>query len=290
MNQSNRISSHQRSLLLGLSAAGVIGLSALVIFSQDDSCAGILQQTAPRLESNLEIIKNKGSVAVSRERIQELSESAQRVGLHLKTCCIVLEGGKLDSDQFQQCVDKAAAYDQRIEVVARQVTAVAQAGELDTTPVSQEQIDNINQLFSDASEDAEDYVRQVEKIDRPVTHQKSVSGTSVRRVASNLLNVSVDLLEFSRFENTLTLKLRIVNDGEENQHAELGSGSYLLDERSGDKYMYTVYPSQGYSVKIPAGGSVNYWVKYTMPEGEWPKHLTAVLNHGVLLEQLEIPQ
>ena len=90
MNQSSHISSPQRTLLLSLSIVGVIGLSALVIFWQGDSCAGILQQTAPRLETHLEIIKNKGAVEVGHEQIQKLSDSAQKVGLHLKTCCIGL--------------------------------------------------------------------------------------------------------------------------------------------------------------------------------------------------------
>ena len=122
-----------------------------------------------------------------------------------------------------------------------------------------------------------------------MTQEKSVSGTGARRVASSLPNVSVELLEFSRFENTLTLKLQFMNAGEKGQSGHPGYGSYLLDEKTGEKYKNTVYSWQGSNVIIPADGSLYYWVKFTLPDGEWPKHLTAVLN-GVLLEHLEVPQ
>ena len=280
MNQSRNISSQQRTLLLSLSIVGVLVLGAIVILSQDDSCAGILQQTAPRLEANLEIIENRGSVAVSQDQIQALSESSQRVGLHLETCCTVLDRGKLDSSQFQQCIDKASAYDQRIALIAKEATAIADAKESGAT-TSQEQIDSINQNFANATEDAESYVRHVRQVAVPVVADGSSS--TVRHVTSNIPNVSVELVEFSRFENTLTLKVRFINAGEENAIGDPSYGSYLLDEATGKKYPYTTSAGHGIT---PAGGSVEYWVKYTMPEGERPKYLTAVLN-GVLLEHLE---
>jgi len=64
----------------------------------------------------------------------------------------------------------------------------------------------------------------------------------------------------------------------------------LIDEGTGTKYGNTAHAHQGSTVTIPVGGSIEIWVKYTMPEGEIPKYLTAALPYGVLLEHLEVPQ
>ena len=104
-------------------------------------------------------------------------------------------------------------------------------------------------------------------------------------ITSSNPNIGVELVAFSGFENTLTLKLRFTNAGEENAIGDPSSGSYLLDEATGKKYRFTTSAGQGIT---PAGGSADYWVKYTMPEGERPKYLTAVL-YGVLLEHMKTP-
>jgi hypothetical protein len=75
----------------------------------------------------LKIIEKEGGFAVSQDKIQELAESAQKVGLHLKTCCTVLDGGQLNPQQFQQCVDKASGYETQMAEVARQISFAKEA-------------------------------------------------------------------------------------------------------------------------------------------------------------------
>ena len=99
--------SRYKGLVIGLALIGIIGLGVLVIVKPGRSCDGIFEQTAPRLESSIELIKSKGAFALRREKIQELAEGAQKVGLHLKTCCLVLDGGKVNSGEFQQCILQA---------------------------------------------------------------------------------------------------------------------------------------------------------------------------------------
>ena len=89
-----------KSLLFGVALIGLIALSGLLLWPSP--CDRIFEQTAPQLKVNLKIIENAGAFAVSREKVQSLSASAQKVGLHLKTCCSVLKAGKLDPGQFQQ--------------------------------------------------------------------------------------------------------------------------------------------------------------------------------------------
>jgi hypothetical protein len=165
MQETRRSSSfRQRALLVGVAVAALAALSTLVILWPHGSCDGIFRQTAPKLEAHLEIIKQKGALAVSQEQIQVLSESAQKVGLHLKTCCSVLDRGKLDPKQFQQCIDKASAYDRQIAFAAQQVTEAAEARERGASAIVQEKIPTIDQAIRTATSDAENFARQVAQI------------------------------------------------------------------------------------------------------------------------------
>ncbi len=61
------MSSWQKTLLISLALAGLIGLGILVVLHWPrNSCEGIFEQTAPKVEAHLEIIKNKGAVVVSQ--------------------------------------------------------------------------------------------------------------------------------------------------------------------------------------------------------------------------------
>ena len=158
---SQPISSQHKALLIGVALAGLAGLSVLAILWTRPSCEGIFVQTAPKLQAHLEIIESKAGFAVGHEQIQELSESAQKVGLHLKTCCSVLEGGKLNPEQFKKCIDKASAYDRQISLVAQKVAELAGANETVSVDVPPEKIDIIKQAIRFATSEAEKFANQV---------------------------------------------------------------------------------------------------------------------------------
>jgi hypothetical protein len=82
-------------------------------------CDSIFEQTADRVRADLEFIKIKGELALGQEKVQELTEASQKVGLHLKSCCIAQQAGILNADQFQVCMSGAKDYqNQIIQVVA----------------------------------------------------------------------------------------------------------------------------------------------------------------------------
>lgn len=177
-----------KALLIGIALAGLIGLSVLVI-RRHTPCEGIFEQTAPKVEANLQIIKNTGRLAVSQEKIQELSESAQKVGLHLKTCCSVLERGKLNTEQFQECIEMATAYDKQIALVAQQVTEIAEAKEKGATDIVQSKIASVDTVIKSANSSVEDLARHVSEL-KPakgnVTQEKEPNDQSTE---ANLINL-----------------------------------------------------------------------------------------------------
>ncbi len=150
----NALAPWQKLTLIAIVIVALVGLSYVIIRPAGGDCSTVFEQTAPGLQANLEIIQNKGAFAVSREKIQELSESAQRVGLHVKTCCMVLEGGQLNPTQFQQCMQGAVEYDRKVAMVAEQVVeaeAVAASGNAELLQAKSTQIDaSIAQVASTA--------------------------------------------------------------------------------------------------------------------------------------------
>jgi type II secretory pathway pseudopilin PulG len=154
-----------KAILIGLGIVVLAGGAALVLLKPGaSSCQGVFEQTAPRLEANIELIKNKGGFAVSQEKVQELTEGAQKVGLHLKTCCSVLEGGKLNPDQFQQCIARASAYDRQIAETARQVDVAATAQAQGQTAVVEQQKTQIASSLKSAASEVTALGRQVAQL------------------------------------------------------------------------------------------------------------------------------
>ena len=297
--EKHRISSGRKTILIGLAIAGLIGLGVLVTLAPrlQNSCEGILEQTAPRLKVHLEVIKSNGAAEIGQEKIQELSESAQKVGLHLKTCCKVLEHGKLGPRQFQRCIDTASAYERQIALVAKELAEVAEPNKKSGKDVLQEKGASINDAIQAATSHVKNLSRQVAQIKPPPVPAKPTSAPPAIRVSSQVPGINAELVEFSRFGNTVTLKLRFVNAGTEDQKFsparnlkisyEERISSYLLDEATGKRYTGTDRSNE--YVSVLAGGSLEFWIKYVLPEGANPRYLTAVLNHGILLEHLEVP-
>jgi hypothetical protein len=167
---SRYMSSRQKTFLIGLALAGLIVVSIFIIkliIEIFSPCSGIFEQTAPKAEVSLETIKNKGAIAVSQAKIQELSDEAQKVGMHLKTCCIVRHNEELDATQFQQCMDKASGYEKQITLTAQQVEEAAELIERGAVEVPPEMSTRINQSIQAAANYSESLARQVAAIQSP---------------------------------------------------------------------------------------------------------------------------
>ena len=113
-----------------------------------------------------------------------------------------------------------------------------------------------------------------------------VPDTSHKQVASQVPGVGAELVDFSRFQNVVTAKVRFTNSGDEDQRIWPTADSYLLDEATLKKYR--VAEESNYSGDVPAGGSIDVWAKYGLPEEDQPQYLTLILNHGILFEHLEV--
>lgn len=138
----------QLSLLIV--AATAVSLATIYFVYQairPPTCDSIFEQTVDRLQGNLEFIKIKGQLTLGREKVQELTDASQRVALHLKSCCIAQQTGKISADQFQVCVSGAKDYETHIVQVATNIKEVKAAEE-------QQKPDLVKQKTEEAKEAA----------------------------------------------------------------------------------------------------------------------------------------
>jgi len=112
----------QMKLVVIATTVVVIVLAYLLLAGRRTQCDTIFEQTATRVGGNIEVIKNKGELFVGREQVQALTEGAQKVGLHLKSCCLSQQSGNMTPDQFQNCVNGAKDYESKVLLVTNLIS------------------------------------------------------------------------------------------------------------------------------------------------------------------------
>lgn len=90
-------------------------------------CETIFRQSSLGLSTKISFLKTVGQVSIGREQLVDLGERAQMAALNLKTCCTVLDAGRLNPEQFLQCKAKARAYDTKLEEISEVVERSAPA-------------------------------------------------------------------------------------------------------------------------------------------------------------------
>jgi len=139
--------------LIVVTAAGILLTVIYFLFQSffHSKCDSIFEQTMDQLRGNFEIIKTKGELVLGREKVQELTEGSQKVALHLKTCCIVQEGGAMNADQLQSCMNGARDYETKVVQVTTIIKEAQVAMEQGNTQLAQQKTDQARQAASGAA-------------------------------------------------------------------------------------------------------------------------------------------
>ena len=121
--------------LMSIGAMGAaLALIALVYLGYDlakgklSPCEAIFQETSLGLSTRISFLKTEGELQIGREQLTDLDERAQMAALNLKTCCTVLDAGRLDPEQFLQCKGSARAYEARLHDIADLVRKAVKEG------------------------------------------------------------------------------------------------------------------------------------------------------------------
>ena len=114
----------ERQLPLIIPAATVVLLTVVWLAYRTcgrSRCDNIFQQTADRIQVKLKFIKTNGELALGQQKIQDLTEASQQVGIHLTTCCNLQQAGALNAEQLQVCMSGAKDYQTQIIRVAANI-------------------------------------------------------------------------------------------------------------------------------------------------------------------------
>jgi hypothetical protein len=99
---------------------GALALIAVAYLSYDlakgriSPCESIFQESSLGLSTRISFLRTEGELQIGREKLTDLDERAQMAALNLKTCCTVLDAGRVDPEQFLQCKGKARAYEAQL--------------------------------------------------------------------------------------------------------------------------------------------------------------------------------
>lgn len=110
------------------------------------ACDSIFEQTAERVRGSFELIKTKGELVLGREQVQELTEGSQKVALHLKTCCIVQQGGTMSPDQLQSCISGAKDYETKMVQITTIIKEAQTAQEQGNTALVEQKTKEAKQV------------------------------------------------------------------------------------------------------------------------------------------------
>ncbi len=114
--------------------ASAFALIALIYLGYDLAkakvapCEAIFQETSLGLKTKISFLKSEGELEIGHEQLTELDERAQMTALNLKTCCTVLDAGRLDPEQFLQCKGSARAYEASLSDIANLVRQAVKEG------------------------------------------------------------------------------------------------------------------------------------------------------------------
>jgi len=176
------------------------------------------------------------------------------------------------------------------QLVVQKEIATFQASSVRTGPTATAIAERVTQLKS--TEEALEAERlRIEATLTAVAPQATnltTSSLTPMRASSQVPSVSAELIELTRFQNTITIKVRFINSGGEDQSLLVTFDSYLLDEATNKKYRVGEQSNGGLTV-VPAGGNLEVWAKYLLPPEEVPQYLTVVLRHGILFQHIEVP-
>jgi hypothetical protein len=129
ISQESPSSGALQKLIVATLASGMLAIIFLFVRSitRRYPCDSIFEQTAPKLGTTLALLKSKGEIVIGRDKIQDLAESSQKIGIICKTCCIAQQSGKINAEQFEACLDGTRRYEAEVVQTADTVDQAALA-------------------------------------------------------------------------------------------------------------------------------------------------------------------
>ncbi len=125
--------SMKKRLTVLFALVGALMVPVLLFFGYDllkssiFPCEAIFEQAGTSLNTKIKFLGAEGEVYVGKEKLQDLGERAQMTAQNLKTCCTVLDAGKINPEEFLQCKASARKYEADVDNLVSLVRAAVAA-------------------------------------------------------------------------------------------------------------------------------------------------------------------
>ncbi len=168
-----------------VSLTGMAVLIVLGYFGYDlmkdvvSPCETIYEQTATRLGTKVEFLQAKGEIHIGKKQLQILPQAAQVTALNLKTCCIVLDEGKLDAEQFLQCRTAAQNYESAIDLGVKKVEEIAKLQRSNETEAYTRAVKEFSKTLENADKASTSFGQQISNIVASQAANKSDGNASL---------------------------------------------------------------------------------------------------------------
>lgn len=189
--------------VIALSALiGVIVVSFFVYnFLIKTPCQDIFQQTVLTLGTRLDALKATGEVSIGAERLQNLTERSEMMGMNLKTCCVALHQNKISSEEFLDCKETVRGYETEIGRVADSLAEAEAAKQQDKMEVLNAKLKEIDDILNATAVRAKQFNAQVARYDAlAADREQEAASFSLTEIASSEQNTDHLMTAFvSRF-------------------------------------------------------------------------------------------
>ena len=178
MSEREKSTKKNVSIKYGLIAvSAIIGLMVVAYLFYEfnrPSCETIFEQTSVQFGAKIKLLETQGEATIGRQKIQDLTEAAQITALNLKTCCIVLNSGALDANQFLECKDTAKKYEKQLELVLTRLKELDKAKKAGNTKAVEEKQKQINETVAYAKNVSTTFQQKVEELPKQVPEPKPI--------------------------------------------------------------------------------------------------------------------
>jgi hypothetical protein len=119
---------------LGLFAFLVVAYLGYDLLGQKSNpCGQIFEQTTASLTTKIDILEQDTSLMIGRNRIRELSSSAQQMALGLQSCCIAAQTDIITGKEFLQCQTETTTYATRLDAIVARLASLEKSNTTDVT-------------------------------------------------------------------------------------------------------------------------------------------------------------
>jgi tetratricopeptide (TPR) repeat protein len=134
-------------------------------------------------------------------------------------------------------------------------------------------------------DDAKNYLAKAPALQSP---ERTATLRTLTESPTQTVGLNSLLVEFTRNQNTVTAKIRLINSTTRN--IDIGSptnGSHLLDEATHKQYQVVDQSNTG-TITVPANAAIEIWAKYSVPAVDKFQSLSVNFGDGILFERVVV--